>query len=103
MDRDRIIRLIREQFLEGEWYQSPRTYHMKRAYFEQEALGQWATREILWDMEDRTYWSPLDCISVFKSRMDDYACRNSRTSYIFSVAYDKAEEIEDFIIALMAD
>ena len=96
-----IIRNVKDHFLEGEWYRSPTTYHMKKDRRAQMIYFQWAVREIIMDMEHRPYWSPLDCVSVFKSRMNDYACRNINTSYIFSVAHDAAEEIEDFIVCLM--
>lgn len=67
--------------------------------FRQESYSRWAAREILYRLENDRNTPPLIIIENFRNQMDEYACMNSCTSYMFSVAKDMAQWIVDLLIS----
>ncbi len=64
----------------------------------QSSYSRWAATELLKILQDKENIPPLIILEDFKSQMDNYACMNRASSYIFSVAYDMAECIIDQLL-----
>jgi hypothetical protein len=68
------------------------------AYFAQRSYAKTAARDIL-ELLENSSEPPLVVIETYRDKMDEYACLNEVNSFIFSVAYDTAENIIDAIIS----
>lgn len=79
--------------LEDEWVRP------SSRYFSQHSYSKWALEELLVEIRANEAVSPIVIVEQFSRKMDDYACAQMYTSYIFSVAHDVAEGILDELIA----
>jgi hypothetical protein len=61
--------------------------------FGQEAYGLWAAYEILRRVAKNPNRRPVEVIDEYRMEMEDLSLINSKTSWIFSVATDVAEDI----------
>lgn len=66
---------------------------LRKAHFKQEAYALWAAYEILRRVARNPNRRPIEVIDEFRMEMDDLSVENRHTSWIFSVAYDVAEDI----------
>lgn len=57
----------------------------------------WAIEEII-DHIKNSDKRVLDTVEEWRDKMDDYACRNTKSSYIFCIAYDTATCVLDALI-----
>lgn len=72
--------------------------HNNRNYKQIREYEQWAISEIIdaiWKSDKRV----LDTVEDFRKKMDNYACKNTKSSYIFSIAYDTATSVLDCLIS----
>lgn len=97
MNNDYILSVIREYA--DECLKEPR-YRLPRGCFEQRSYQKWAVDEILKSIERSKFIPPIMVVENFIRKMDDFSCRNKKTSFIFSVAHDMAEDILDVLIAM---
>ena len=67
--------------------------------FQQLSYSKWAANEVLSYVLKRQNVRPLFAVEEFSAIMDKHACENSKTGYIFSVAYDISTDILDMLIA----
>lgn len=70
-----------------------------RNYQEIRWYEQWAVKEII-DEIWKSDKNVIDTVEDFRKRMDDYACKNTKSSYIFSIAYDQATAVLDYLISI---
>lgn len=80
-------------------------YHLKRPRikwkkerFILSSYSIWATEELLLYIKNHDYNPIMDNVNRFIKIMDEYACLNISTSYIFSVASDTAKDILDMLL-----
>ena len=66
--------------------------------FEQEVYTKWAYMEILDYLKNNPDIPPLISLDEFKRKMDEYACKNTEASIMFSIAYDACETIIDALV-----
>jgi hypothetical protein len=69
------------------------TNSLRKAKFKQDSYSLWAAYEILHRVETCRDRRPIEIVDDFRQEMDELACENHHTSWIFSVAYDVAEDI----------
>lgn len=58
---------------------------------------QWAIEEILSHIKSSNK-RVLDAVEEWRDMVDDFACKNTKSSYIFSIAYDTATCVLDALI-----
>ncbi|WP_297183047.1 hypothetical protein [uncultured Phocaeicola sp.] len=97
MDNDYILSVIREYA--DECLKEP-VWHISRDWFKQISYSRWAVDEILKRIEESKFTPPIMVVEDFIRKMDDFSCKNKKTSIIFSVAHDMAENILDVLIAM---
>lgn len=69
--------------------------------FQQRTYGLWAIEELIAILNSDDNKHPIDIISDFASKMDNYACMaHPDVRWIFSIAYDTAMNALDFAISL---
>lgn len=73
---------------------------LPREYFEQRSYQKWAVNEILKSIKDSEVIPPVMVVENFIRKMDDFSCKNQKTSIIFSTAHDIAEDILDVLLAV---
>lgn len=66
---------------------------------EQTSYSKWAACEILERLRNDDQIPPLLVIENFKNQMKNYMDINIKTSYIFAVVYDTAEDIIDYLFS----
>ena len=66
--------------------------------FNQKVYTIWAIEELRKEVEKNKNESPIFTIENFISKMDEYSCKNIKTSTIFSVARDVGMYVLDEII-----
>lgn len=71
----------------------------KREKFMQLSYSKWAAEEVLRTIRKRKDLSPIECVEYFTSKVDQYSLEHSKSSYIFSVAYDISMDIYDILLA----
>ena len=71
---------------------------LKKSCFKQLSYSKWAANEVLNFVKNRPRTPPVFSVETFASMMDEYACMNQGTSYIFSIAYDIAMDILDMLL-----
>ena len=71
--------------------------------FIQSSYSRWAVQELLTFVKQHKDMKPINAIELFIHKMDDYACTNSKNSYIFSVAHDIAEDVYDIFLAMIIE
>ena len=91
-----ILRCIREYALES--MNEPR-WGLPKGYFEQRSYSKAAVEEILAAIR-KSDSPPYMVVEDFMRKMDKFALCKSRTSVMFSIAYDMAENILDFLLAM---
>ena len=67
---------------------SPKS-HWDGELFEQQCYSIWAMKELYFELAKNEEKTALNVIEDFIKRMDNYACKNKETSFMFSVAKDK--------------
>lgn len=97
MNRKRIV-LIIQDYLQD--LKLPNKCGRRMRSFDQISYSIWATGELLRYVLKRRTIPPIDAIEEFISKMDGYSCLNGKSSYIFSVAHDVAEDILDIFLAM---
>lgn len=97
MSNDYILSVIRE--CADEYLKEP-GWRMSKEWFKQVSYSRWAVGEILKSIEESRFTPPIMVVEDFIRKMDDFSCRNKKTSIIFSVAHDMAENILDVLIAM---
>lgn len=75
----------------------------KKDRFMQSSYSRWAVQELLTFVKQHKDMKPINAIELFIHKMDEYACANSKNSYIFSVAHDIAEDIYDIFLAMIIE
>jgi hypothetical protein len=70
----------------------------KKAHFKQDSYRLWAAYDILRLVEKYPNRRPIELIEDYRYLMNELSCQNPRTSFIFSVAYDVAEDILDLFL-----
>ena len=75
-------------------------FHYKSLYFKQLSFSKAAAYAIIDYIEKRKDMSVIVATDEFMRKMDEYACMNSRNSYVFSVMHDVAEYFLDAFIAM---
>lgn len=68
--------------------------------FEERSLAKWAAKEVIERMKHCENEPPLTIIQVFKEEMYMYACSNEKTSNIFSIAVDVANDLDDRLVSV---
>lgn len=71
---------------------------MRRQEFVHVSFVLWAADELFTFVKDNPQNPPLDSVSSFIKKMEDFACLNRGTSYIFSTAADTAKDIFDYLL-----
>jgi hypothetical protein len=66
---------------------------LRDGIFRQESYALWAAYEILRRIASHPGIRPIDVVDDFRMEMDRLACLNTHTSWMFSVAYDVADDI----------
>ena len=75
------------------------TYPLWRSpEFAQMSYSKTAAYEILSLLESNKDVPPLQTIEEFRDKMNKYSCLNTKTSIMFSVAYDIADDISNDLI-----
>ncbi len=97
MNNDRVLSVIQEYA--DECLKGP-SWRMSKARFKQVSYSRWAIDEIVKSIEASRSVPPVVVVEKFIRKMDDFSCRNDKTSIIFSVAHDMAENILDILIAM---
>lgn len=59
----------------------------------------WATEELITYIKKHDFLPVTDNVSNFIRLMDEYACMNMDTSYVFSIASDTAKDILDMLLS----
>ena len=72
---------------------------LSRGCFEQRSYAKAAVEELMREIKESDA-PPHVVIENFMQKMDDYACLNSHTSYMFSIAYDMAKYILDSLVGI---
>lgn len=67
--------------------------NIRKDCFEQVSYSSWAANQLLLEVMARPLTPPDTIIEEFAWRMDYYSCINVKTSRIFSIAKDTAEDI----------
>lgn len=65
----------------------------------QASYSKWAAEEAIRKMRDNPKTPPLIILEDFKEELDEYSCKNTYTSFIFSVAKDTIQWIIDLLLA----
>lgn len=65
----------------------------------QKSYSMWAAKELLIQLNKNKDVPPLITLENFEQLMDEYSCRNSCSSYLFSCAKDMTRWIIDLLIA----
>lgn len=61
----------------------------------------WAVNEILRSIrESECVLPPIMIVEDFIHKMDDFSCKNNKSSFIFSIAYDVAIDVFDILTAI---
>lgn len=97
MNKDYILSVIKDYA--DEYLKVPQR-RLSRGDFEQRSYQRWAVDEILRAIEKSNSAPPIVAVEDFIRKMDEFSCKNHRTSIIFSVAYDVATDILDLLIAM---
>lgn len=66
---------------------------------EQQSFSKWAAIEIIKCLKEHTDVPPLVIIESFREEMYMYACSNKKTSFIFSIAVDVANHVDDILVS----
>lgn len=66
--------------------------------FKQSSYAKWAAKEVLRYVKEHDSVPPIMAIEEFIRKMDKYSCMNTKSSYMFSVAHDIAEDILDLFL-----
>ena len=74
--------------------------HWDKERFKQQAYSVFTADEILRLLHEDEDRSPLVIIEDYANKMDNYACRGGKMSFLFSVAYDVAINILDIALAM---
>lgn len=72
-------------------------YIYQRDLFEQLSYEKWALKELL-EYVSKRQGGLYSAVEEFCKQMNEYSCRNKKTSRMFSAAYDAAMNILDVII-----
>lgn len=70
----------------------------RRYTFAQVSYSRWAASTLIKELESHPKDPPLLVVEKFRDKMNEYSLLNRNTSYIFSVAYDVAQDIVDRLI-----
>lgn len=90
---ERAIRAIENYIYELEEHSSS----TKKSMIMQNSYSKWAAHEVLRYVKLRSDILPIQAIEVFMDKMNNFACVNRKNSYIFSVAYDIAADILNYL------
>lgn len=69
-------------------------------YFDFRNCSIWAATEVLRYVKQHSEIHPLISIEDFARKMDAYSCIDRKTSMIFSIAHDVAEDILDIFLTI---
>lgn len=81
-------------------HDKPYRYSWRREYFEGHSYSVWAVKELLRRIQIKKNTPPISVIEDFIHEMDEYSCKRSSSSFMFSVAKDTAEDIYDIFLAM---
>ena len=95
-DKRYIIQCIRDYA--SEFYREPRL-GLRRGNFEQRSYTKAVVEELIRAIRESDA-PPLIVVEDFTKKMDDYASRKGQRTWMFSVAYDLAVSVEDFLMAM---
>lgn len=96
MMHEKAIKIIEEYIAQIE---EP-NFHYNSLYFKQLSFSKAAAYAIIDYIEKRKDVSVVVATEEFMHKMDEYACMNSRNSYVFSVMHDVAEYFLDVFITM---
>ena len=94
MNNDYILSAIREYA--DEWLKEPR-WHLPKGHFEQRSYQKWAVNEVIKYIRESETVSPIEAVEKFVYKMN---ALSRKKNVIFSIAYDVATDILDFLIAM---
>lgn len=83
------------------WNLKDPSIRWRKDRFIQYSYSRWAAEELYEFVKEHDYMPPLDAVSMFIHKMDEYSCTYRKCSYIFSVAHDIAEDVFDILMAAM--
>ena len=81
-------------------HEKPVRYFWRKEYFEQHSYSRWAVKELIRRIQIKKNTPPIIVIEDFIQEMDEYSCKKSSSSFMFSVAKDTAEDIYDIFLAM---
>lgn len=86
--------------IRNDWYDPPRNCRKKRIEFEYQSYKKSALDEIKMYLMENENENPISLMEIFRSRMDDFACRSKSgtANFMFSVYYDVATDVIDVLI-----
>lgn len=99
MEREHILNCLASHILEN--YEGPFTYQRKwknRGYFAQESYSKWAANEFLDYVTNRR--DIFLAADNYIRMVDNFACSNHENRWMFSIAYDVAVDLLDFMNAV---
>lgn len=94
MNHEKAIKLIRK-------YQRTITIPnigQRKDSFANSSYSLWASNELIRIFQENEELSPVYLTEQFLRKMDSYSCMNSETSFMFSTAYNVAENIYDLLL-----
>lgn len=68
--------------------------------FREWSYRKWAIKDILKRIESSSFSPPIMIVEDYISKMNDYSCRNAKSSRVFAVAYDTAVWIMDILLSI---
>lgn len=68
--------------------------------FEQKVYTAWGVMEIYNEIKNNPDTLPIEVVENFASKMNEYSCKDNKTSHIFSIAYDVSLDILDQLISM---
>lgn len=81
------------------YYRGPKSYSVKSDAFKQQSYQSWAAVELINKLM-KDYRHPIRVVEEFKDEMDELACSKIKDRFMFSVAYDVANDILDLILSI---
>ncbi len=98
-DKDYIIECIRDYA--SEYIKDPR-WGLPRGLFERRSYSKAAIEEIIREIR-KSDAPPITAVENFMQKMYRYTVLKNRKMVMFSIAYDEAEQVLDFLLAMKGE
>ena len=95
MNRDDILSVIRDY---ADRYLEEPSCRLTKNWFKQKSYSRWAVNELIRSIKESKTVPPILVVEDFIRKMDAFSVRNTKASFMFSVAHDVAENILDILI-----